>query len=225
MSVTVWWASPRHARLWHESLLAPAERHRADAFHRAQDRDRFVAANALLRLAVADRLGRPAGIDRACRTCGKPHGKPAVVGAPGLEVSVSHSGDWIAVAITELGPVGVDVEEVKPSTDLSSMFSYVFSPAELDALQDPGEHFYQAWTRKESVLKATGDGLRTRMSTLTVLPESETHNIRDLAPRPGYAAAVTVLTAEPLTVVERDGSTLLTAPTRPPAQPVPPAAG
>jgi 4'-phosphopantetheinyl transferase len=210
MSVTVWWASPAHAQPWHTTLLTEAEAVRAASYRRAEDRDRFVVANALLRLSAADHLGLPeVAIDRACSTCGEPHGKPTIPGSK-LQVSVSHSGDWVAVALTELGPVGVDVEEIKHHADLTSMLRYVFSPAELSLLPTPQDHFYQAWTRKESVLKATGQGLRVRMSDLTVLPEAAGYNLRDLAPRPGYAAAVTVLSEEGYTVTERDGAPLLT---------------
>lgn len=209
MSVTVWWASPGHALPWHRAFLSAAEVKRADAFRRDADRDRFTTANALLHLAAGRHLGAVPAVDRTCTRCGEPHGKPLI---EGLHVSVSHSGDLIAVALTELGPIGVDVEETTRHADIESMLPYVFSGDELAALPDPSEHFYQVWTRKESILKATGEGLHVRMSTLTVLPDPGSHNVRDLiAPRPGYAAAVTVLAADPFTVTEFDGAELLTA--------------
>jgi 4'-phosphopantetheinyl transferase len=210
MTVTIWWASPGDVRPWHASLLTEGEAKRAKSYRRDEDRNRFVTGNALLRLAIADRLGQPAEIARSCERCGEPHGKPVVLGSD-LQVSVSHSGQWIAVALTELGPVGVDVEEIKENTVLDSMFRYVFSPEELSYLSHPGDHFYRAWARKESVLKATGEGLRRRMSELTVLPKSQRYNVVDLSPRPGYAAALTVLTDQPFTVSERDGAGLLSA--------------
>ncbi|WP_162907743.1 4'-phosphopantetheinyl transferase family protein [Allorhizocola rhizosphaerae] len=208
MSVTVWWASPKHASPWHDELLTPGERERADAYRRREDRDRFVAANALLRLAVEQWLGHRPEIDRACIDCGKPHGKPRVVGA-GLHASVSHSGDLIAVALSEQGELGVDVEMVSDK-DLKLLLRYVFSAKELEVLPDPLAVFYRAWTRKESLLKATGAGLRTPMSSLTVLPESE-YNMHDLDPGPGYAAALTVLSSDPVSVTELDGAALLKA--------------
>lgn len=216
MQVSVWWASPRDAQPWHHAFLSPAELDRAAAFRRDEDRNRFTTANALLHLSAWRQLGARPSIERTCPQCGAPHGKPAISGG-GLHVSVSHSGDLIAVALTELGPIGIDVEETTRSTDIASMLSYVFSPAELAALANPAEHFYQAWTRKESVLKASGDGLRVQMSTLTVLPDAPAHNIRDLhPPRLGYAAAVAVLTAETFSVNEFDGGELLK--TEPPLQ-------
>ena len=38
------------------------------------------------------------------------HGKPRVEAAPQLHVSISHAADRVAVAVTALGPVGVDLE-------------------------------------------------------------------------------------------------------------------
>ncbi len=209
MSVTVWWASPAHARPWHDDLLTPAERERAEAYRRPADRDRFVVANALLRLAAERWLGFPPKVDRACDDCAKPHGKPRIIAGGALEVSVSHSGERIAVALTETGPIGVDVEAVTDK-DLGLLLRYVFSPMELETLPDPAAVFYRAWTRKESLLKATGRGLRTAMSKLTVLPDSE-HNMHDLDAGPGYAAALTVLSDAPITVTHHDGATLLKA--------------
>ena len=210
MMVTVWWGSPGDARAWHRTFLTPAELQRAEAFRRQADRDRFTTGNALLHLAAWKHLGARPTVKRACARCGEPHGKPTVDG--GVHVSISHSGDLIAVALTELGPVGVDVEDATRHTDIQSMLDHVFSPAELAALPDPSTYFFQAWTRKESILKATGEGLMVRMSTLTVLPEAPGHNVRDLtAPRPGYAAALAVLTNDPFTVTELDGRELLTA--------------
>lgn len=208
-TVTLWWASPRDAQPWHREFLKDAEIQRADAFRRDEDRDRFTTANALLHLAAWKHLGSRPVITRSCDRCGEPHGKPAVKDGP--HVSVSHSGDLIAVAVTDLGPVGVDVEETTRHTDIDSMLRYVFSPAELESLADPAAHFYQAWTRKESILKATGEGLRVRMSTLTVLPDAPGHNLLDLSPpRPRYAAALAVLSSGPFTVTELDGRDLLT---------------
>lgn len=214
MSLTVWWASPAQAQPWHAELLTEAEQQRAAAYRQQADRDRFTVANALLRLAAASVLGTPPELDRACGDCGKPHGKPVIIGSA-LEASVSHSGQRIAVALSEVGSVGIDVEQIG-DRDLSLLLPYVFSPAELAALPDPEASFYRAWTRKESLLKATGEGLRVPMSTLTVLPDS-THNMHDLDPGAGYAAAVTVLSDAAVTITELDGSALLL---QEPAQPL-----
>lgn len=214
----VWWAAPGLARSWHEELLTPAESDRMIRFRRQEDRNRLVVGNALLRLTVAQALGCPVeqvDIGRSCPDCQKPHGKPTVVGHD-LHVSVSHSGNRIAVAITRVAEVGVDVEQVDPRTPIAELLANVLSPGEAAEDMD----FHTRWARKEAVLKATGLGLRTRMSKLTLGPTGlvaftgrpdlvGSCSLHDLKPGPGYAAAVAVLTDQPVTVAEHDGSWLL----------------
>jgi 4'-phosphopantetheinyl transferase len=69
----------------------------------------------MLRHAVAKIMGiGPAEvvIDRTCIDCGQQHGAPRVISheAKVPFVSVSHSGLLIAVAVSEHGPIGVDVQ-------------------------------------------------------------------------------------------------------------------
>jgi 4'-phosphopantetheinyl transferase len=201
----VWWAAPAMARSWHDDLLTPAERARAAKLVREADRRRLIVGNALLRLALARLLGQKPVIDRSCPDCGAPHGKPRVVGHD-VHVSVSHSGARIAVAITQAAPVGVDVEEI---TDISTdeLRRMVVAPHERVAMG-----FFEMWARKEAVLKALGHGLRTPMTSITLTPqgvEGLDCTVTPLDAGKGYAAALAVLTAQPVTVSEVDGSALL----------------
>src|SRR5690348_2316687 len=97
----VYWTRPSIDWSAAERWLTAGERERLVAYRRAEDRARFVAAAGLLRLVVGERLGRPpasVAIDRTCPDCERPHGRPTVVGGA-LSVSVSHSGDRVAVAV------------------------------------------------------------------------------------------------------------------------------
>ncbi|HEX6518688.1 MAG TPA: 4'-phosphopantetheinyl transferase superfamily protein [Streptosporangiaceae bacterium] len=119
----VWWARRQDASLRLAALLDDTERQRWTAYRREEDRQRFLVGCTLTKTALASyQPGRhPADVrlDRTCAQCGKPHGKPRVAdGDPelgGLELSVSHSGDRIAVAVARATPVGVDVEDASPS--------------------------------------------------------------------------------------------------------------
>src|SRR5882724_585210 len=116
----VFWARPSDGWAAAGGWLDAGERGRRDLLARAEDRERFVTAAGLLRRVVAERLGVAPGavtVDRTCPDCDRPHGRPVIPGA-GLEVSVSHSGDLVAVALV-LGssPVGVDVEALDPDPD------------------------------------------------------------------------------------------------------------
>lgn len=222
---TVWWAAPvdpaRVPAL--AELLDEHERDRLGRFRRRGDRSRYLAAHALARLVLGALLDVPAvdvEMDRTCR-CGGQHGKPVVRDAPGF--SLTHAGDLVGVAVWPAGPVGLDVEPVRPMTDLDGMVRHVGSAAELaGGRRVTAEGFFAAWTRKEALLKATGDGLAGSMAAITldgatVREWSGEHApdgpmwLRDLRPAPGYAAALAGSGAIAPTVVVTDGDPLLRA--------------
>jgi 4'-phosphopantetheinyl transferase len=208
----------------HLGLLDAIERDRRRAYRRAADADRFTIGAVLLRLALAAETGTDPSrlpIHRSCPTCARPHGRPTV---PGLDrhLSVSHSGNRIAVAITAVAPVGVDVEEVassRPVDDSADLARHVLGPGESAADR---REFLVYWVRKESVVKATGDGLRARLPDVLVSrPDAAPRlvgyprrpdmsaTMADLDPGHGYLAALTVLADVPLVVREHDAAGLL----------------
>ena len=139
----------------------------------------YVAAHALARSAVSHWLGTdPASLrfDRRCTHCLLAHGRPGVVGEAGLHVSLSRSRRLVAVALTRVGPVGVDVE----------LRSDVAFPGFDDVARHPDERRLDRartldaatlWVRKEAALKALGVGLRADPATV-------------VAPVPGGAAMI-----------------------------------
>ena len=223
----VWWATQADEQPWHLETLSLAERERRDALWRAEDRARFTVACTLLRVVVSRHLGcspADAPIHRSCPDCSRPHGKPEVPGT-GLHVSLSHSGDRIVVAATYAGPVGVDVEEFSPDLNVPAMAPAILSPAELaEWTGATPDDFYAYWTRKESVLKATGHGLRAPMNGVTVSRPNEAarllaadgidgaaaaSHMQDLHLGRGYAAAITVLTSAAPRIRTVNAATLL----------------
>jgi 4'-phosphopantetheinyl transferase len=178
--VTVWAATVDQARAEWIRHLDSAERQRIERFRRPADRDRFLLGGCLVRALAAARLavapGR-VGLDRSCPDCQEPHGKVRVVG-DSLAVSVSHSGDWVLVAATVAGEVGVDVESVDPALETGPLARLTLHPVERQALRDvdPSRRsvaFARYWTRKEAVLKSTGDGLRSDLTQVRVTGPDE----------------------------------------------------
>jgi 4'-phosphopantetheinyl transferase len=220
---------PADAPDWCEDLLSESERARAGSLRRVAARRRFTTATALLKVAVAESADddpRKVKLRRECPDCRGPHGHPEVV-ASTLNVSLTHAGDRVAVALCADAAVGVDVEQVIADVDVDSMLGPVLSDAEradfraVHGRPARTQAFFHCWTRKESVLKATGDGLRVSMSSLTVWAPHDparltgfidrpdlvgTAQIVDLDPGPGYVGAVTVLSVRLVRVRERDGA-------------------
>jgi 4'-phosphopantetheinyl transferase len=209
-SCEIHWARLDSLRTTPAGILDSQETERAARHVLPEEYRRFTVAAVLLRTLLGRRLRvdpRAVAIDRTCALCNEPHGRPRVLGTD-IEVSVSHSGQLVAVAISEAGPVGVDIEQLR-RLDYRAVGRRVFTDRELDATRDPSA-FFALWTRKESVLKAAGVGLHMPMTQVLVTPAEEQPRLLrlgdatpparmvDAAPIAGYAGAATVLTSKPV---------------------------
>lgn len=236
-SCQVWWASITDARPEHEAVLDDNELGRRARFARRQDRDRFIVGSALARIVLGCHLCcAPSAVrlDRSCSICSEPHGKPRVMHSGALELSVSHAGGRIVVAVARAHALGVDVECVDSRARVEDLFSEVLVLEERRALAIAAEGhrggFLRYWTRKEAILKATGDGLRVALKDLTVSAPDEPPVLRDwrgrsamaervslfdLQPGEGYSASLAVLDASAgIEILELDASDLLTGDAR-----------
>lgn len=80
-----------------------------------------------------------------------PRGKPWFPTRPDRWFSLSHSGGLALCALSADGPVGVDIEQVRPRR--ASLPAYVLSPRELERFDGSWEDFCWSWTLKESWCK------------------------------------------------------------------------
>lgn len=174
VAVEVWWSSLVAADRALMAGLDRVERDRLAATERPADQGRSLVGFALLRSVVAGHLGVTAAdvvIDRTCQDCGKPHGRPRVVGPGDASpwVSVSHSGVLVVVALCATTDVGVDVQRV----------------ADLGAAHPDGWAAAERWTRGEAVGK-----LGPRAAGEPV------HVAALQTPAAGYTAALAVVSGE-----------------------------
>jgi 4'-phosphopantetheinyl transferase len=236
----VWWATTAD-RPWLRPLLDEDERHRAARLRRTLDRDRYVTAHALVRILLGHRTGVPPEalrFDTTCRRCGGDHGKPRLAGAErdaGVAFNLAHAGNRVVVAVTTGADVGVDVESARDfgSQTVETLSAEILSPVERAHYAGiPSTQRARAlavwWTRKEAVLKATGDGLAVPPSLVTVTPPwappavtswdpgvgqpsgtDPVARLRDLGPGGPYVACVAVMGAGALAVTEGDADELL----------------
>jgi 4'-phosphopantetheinyl transferase len=222
----VWWARPEPLSPGGARLLDDVEHARYERFAREEDRARFATAAVLMRLLLAKHLDLPAHqiqIDRICPQCGRGHGRPQPMSGD-IAVSVSHAADRVAVACGRVPALGVDVEAVVDRDSARRLARMVLRLQESTPQLGPVE-FTRYWTRKEAVLKATGDGLSVPMTdvavTLPHLPPALSFfagrpdlpartRMVALSPGAGYEAALAIIDApaEPV-VTEHDGTSLL----------------
>lgn len=223
-SCDIYWARLDELDPCHLALLDDVELDRRSAYLHEEDRARFTLAAVMLRLVVAARSGIAPGcvpVHRTCAACGKPHGRPRLPG-DWLHLSVTHSGDFVSVAASTAGPVGIDLEALRP-LDHQPLLDGVLAREERDKVTS-AEGFLTYWVRKESVLKATGAGLSIPMHTLIVTPPARPPRLlrypsvpalkaqmMDLSPARDYAGAATVLTEGPVAFHPQEGSELLGA--------------
>jgi 4'-phosphopantetheinyl transferase len=200
------------------ALLDGKERARADRFLRAASRAQFVGAHAALRRRLGALLGAdPRSLRFApspCVHCGGPHGKPVLAGnhAGELHFSLSHADAAVAVAAADAA-VGVDLEAVRPlaAGDLAARFFADDERRLVAGAADPGAAFVRLWTRKEALLKATGEGIAGGLASARALPPAGADptaplrvvrggrewTIADVDAPPGYAAAVASVARPP----------------------------
>ncbi|PKM52555.1 MAG: hypothetical protein CVV02_00010 [Firmicutes bacterium HGW-Firmicutes-7] len=94
------------------------------------------------------------------------NGKPYLKNYPNIYFNISHCKVGVVCAISD-NEVGIDIEKVE-AFDLE-LGKYCCSPEELDRIlssNSPEAEFYSLWTKKESFLKLTGEGLNTDLKGL-----------------------------------------------------------
>jgi 4'-phosphopantetheinyl transferase len=192
------------------AILSPDEKERASRFRFDKHRNRFVAGRAILRSLLGRYLNCPPAQLQFIYGF---HGKPALAGqfAETLHFNLAHSENMALVAVTHIGAVGVDVEQVRPMADADELVERFFSAREIALFQQVPEDqksiaFLNLWTRKEAWLKANGQGIAHSLNRVEVtflpgesaellaLPEDSGSNsnwvLRELNPAPGFIGAL-----------------------------------
>jgi len=174
--VHVWCASLdlNAAVLGHlEPALTADERSRAARYFFDRDRNRFIAARAMLRDLLGKYMGLGAdNLHLRYGTYGKPYCEP-INGSPPIHFNVSHSAGTAVFAFSSGREVGVDVEAIRTDFAQDEVAEAHFSKRELAELRSlspslRAEGFFVCWTRKEAYLKALGWGLHAPLTSFSV---------------------------------------------------------
>lgn len=147
------------------------------------------------------------------------HGKPRLPVPHDLwNFNLSHSEDHGLIALTRGGEVGVDIERIRPTTDVTGLARRFFAPSECETLLswegDTRIHaFFRLWVRKEACVKAAGWGLAHQLSRLCIPADGGDGGdvtwvanpdhpsigwwVHGRQPHPGFEAAVAVSFPDP----------------------------
>lgn len=197
-------------------FLSSDERTRADRFRFEVHRNRFAVGRGLLRAILGrycdvppERLQFDYGLNGKPELITPCEGVRRTGGA--LHFNLAHSDGVGVLAVTQTAPVGVDVEQVRRLQEFNELVSQFFSAREAAEFSKlPWEKqpaaFFNLWTRKEALLKATGEGIAHSLNQVEVsfLPgePARVHSLPakqwaggewslvELAISPSYAAAL-----------------------------------
>lgn len=155
------------------AMLSEDETKRASRFVFPRVANRWIIARARLRETLSYYCGTP---PRKILIAEEERGKPVLArwsSDPGIHFNLSHSSDAAVIAISRLAPIGVDIELVRPIGDWKAVARRTFSPrenADLFGLPEAlrMQAFYRCWTRKEAIIKATGEGMSARLDSFDV---------------------------------------------------------
>ena len=148
-------------------------REAAERFRFPADRRRCVRAYMLLWQGLREKYG----LAEAPSFGYGAHGKPFLPDHPDIFFSLSHTENAVLCAL-DSRPVGADIETLRPR-GLSRLLP-VFSAreqAEIAGAAQPELRLLWLWTRKESHLKLTGQGL-TETRILREIPTWDTDGVR-----------------------------------------------
>lgn len=135
----------------YKAVLSIDEISRASRFLQINDSKLFIIGKYFLRKIVGNLQGIvPSSVIFSSIENKKP-------GTTGINFNISHSGKYIVIGIST-DSLGVDIEEIVDKFDYESLLSTCFTDHEIRHINDDLD-FYTFWTRKEAILKATGEGL------------------------------------------------------------------
>ncbi|UFH52976.1 4'-phosphopantetheinyl transferase superfamily protein [Spirosoma sp. KNUC1025] len=141
-----------------ERVLRSDEMERANRYRRADDRYRSLYTKTMLRLLVGYYTSqRPGAIEFRTGITNKLE----LSGRSDWQFNGSHSGDWIVLAISKRS-VGVDIEKIRMDFPFQGVLPLCFTEQEqtyITSGESARQRFYQVWTRKEALVKATAKGI------------------------------------------------------------------
>lgn len=146
------------------SLLSADEIPRMESLVIPEKRSAFVTGRYLLR-SVLSRYTRLA--PQIIRFGYLTNGKPVLADeslACQIQFNLSHSASWAVLAVSGIGPVGIDIEAFQPIRNKNWALENLFSIQDREVIRQQPESqqdtaFITAWTKKEAMVKALGIGL------------------------------------------------------------------
>lgn len=150
------------------NILNKDEQVKSLRFRHAKNRDSFICRRTALRILLSRYTNLPANEIEFISGNNK---KPELKNYPKLCFNVSHSEDLILIAISQTA-VGIDIEHIKPEFNFTEVLNHSFSEKEIKFINNSKEQtdcFFELWTRKEALTKASSKGLDNDLKNIPSL--------------------------------------------------------
>lgn len=159
----------------YEAVLSEIELQKAGRFLKPADSECYIVRKYFLRKVLSTFLKcNPKAIHFQQSANKKP-------GIDGIQFNLSHSENLVAIVLSTC-PIGIDVEFIRKDFSYDIMLDDCFSLTEQMLIsKDVGSsiNFYTLWTRKEALLKASGEGLNDhKLNEMEVLLATNTRHGR-----------------------------------------------
>lgn len=185
------------------NAVSPERRKKVLRYRFLKDRVLSLGAELLLRKALTE-----CGIEIPEIHYGyKTDGKPFLKGVEGFDFNISHSEDFVMVALSG-NETGCDIEKIT-EIDLEIAKKFFFREeyeniAALPASEERNELFFRYWTLKESFMKATGLGMKLPLDSFSIIigknggigvkqsVDQKNYDFAEIDAFPGYKCALCV---------------------------------
>lgn len=156
-------------------LLNADEKQKADTFSRAELQQKYINTRGMLRKVLGTYLNmKPQDINIKKAEYGKPFVENSEV-----FFNLSHTGNKLVIAVSNVGEIGIDLEQLKARKNLKGLVEKCFSVTEQQSWESLSERqqiimFYYLWVRKEALVKAIGRGIAMGLDQCIINPEQQT---------------------------------------------------
>lgn len=150
-----------------EEYLTPSEQAKRNRFIQQADKDRYSVGRYLIRTILPKYKPNLSPLFELEFTL---NNKPFLQNSV-IHFNLAHSGNWVVLAVSNK-PIGIDIEAIKQIPDQEEIMKTCFNNSEIETIvnsSDSLNSFYKFWTRKEAILKTTGQGIATNLLDINVL--------------------------------------------------------
>lgn len=154
----------------YQQVLSSAEIEKANRYIKNIDAKTYIVSRYFTRVILSTFLKKPPLEIQFQKVLNQ---KPFV---DGIEFNISHSGNYVLLAVSP-DPIGIDIEFLNPNFNVESLTNDCFDTSEYAFIMQGANcqiNFYTLWTRKEAILKASGEGIVDNLQSISIMEKYAT---------------------------------------------------